>query len=880
MIAKPGKRRLYRWAPRLRPRCSLALALVSLLAIAPPARAEFGIRAFSVTAREANGTTDERAASRPFSLNIHLAMNTGPQGEPEGVLHEIHIDLPPGLLANPLAADRCQPSDFYRSIQQCAGSSQIGVFRGIVAGLGQITAPLYDLSPLPGSAATFGFLVNEEPFVERFALPAGGATGSTGLTIELPKDPAIIDVEEEIWGVPADPAHNSERTCWTAAEGLVQGCSAGVLEQPLLTLPASCKEPLRSTLTATSLGPLPASSTAIAFSLDAAGVPRPLVGCDAVPFEPRFQAATEAAAMAPTALRVEVEVPQHKTVGVLAAATVGAFHLELPAGFALNPASGAWLTGCSQAEIDAELGCSGSSRIGTVRLKTPFLDHMLSGAIFLATPLDNPFGSRYAFYLIVDDRVSGTTLKIPGRLEVNPDDGQLGVVIPALPTIPWELLELELGDPRTPLVSPRSCGKYSTEASFVPSSAPFTPTVSREFPLRVATGPQGGPCPPPEAQRNASPAFQAGPISPVAGSNSPLLFQLSREGTEQQFGSFELALPPGLVANLGSLPLGSVVGSAEVESGVGTQPLSLNGTVRLEGSYGDAPYSLAISIPAQAGPFDLGTITDRVSLSVDPVTAQVTARSDPLPQILGGVPLQLRGLRIDLDRPGFVRNPTSCGSTVITGSATSAIGKTAALSSRFDVANCRGLQFKPKAMLHFSGALSRNAHPAIRAVLRGSADEASIASARFSMPSGELLDLQHLRGFCTQGTAAAQCPGKSRLGHLILSSPVLSGPAEGAVYLVAPSHRLPELLAEVHSGPLRFVLHGRTVMRKGHFGVSFPSIPDIPLSRAVLSLDGGRRGLFVNSRSLCARAGRAEVSLGAHNGKHRQLRLRPQVAGC
>ena len=65
-------------------------------------------------------------------------------------------------------------------------------------------------------------------------------------------------------------------------------------------------------------------------------------------------------------------------------------------------------------------------------------------------------------------------------------------------------------------------------------------------------------------------------------------------------------------------------------------------------------------VPALAGPFDLGTLASRISVDVDPETAQLHLRSDPLPTILSGVPIDLRSFRLDLDRPGLIHNPTSC----------------------------------------------------------------------------------------------------------------------------------------------------------------------------------------------------------------------------
>lgn len=841
------------------------LVPLALLAAPTPSMAGFGIADFTVSARNASGAFDERAATHPFDLGIHLTMNADQSGQPEGTLREVRTDLPPGLIGNPLAIPRCPLAEFQKQPPQCGAATQIGRFRGLVTDLGLVGAPLYNLQPLPGTVATFGLSLNGETHLQLLNFGGKGASSAVSLRMVLPSSPAILDVEEDIWGVPADPAHDPERVCLGSGEKTVEGCSSEAEERPLLTLPASCAEPLRTTLTAISAGEIPLTSVATAVSRDAAGNPRALGGCEAVPFDPLLTVLAGASAASPTSLAIGLTMPGDEG-SELANASLASMRLDFPAGLNLNPAAGSWL--------------SPASWLGSVKLWTPLIDHPLVGSVRLAASTESRSSLPLDIELAIEDEATGTSMTIPGVIEADPQTGRLTASIDDLPQLPIESLELEFAaGPRALLASPPECGTYGTQATLRPSTAPFAPSLPLLVPMAITGGPGGEPCPLPEAERNAAPSLRAGTLSPAAATVSPLVIQLSRQDTDQRFGSFDLTLPPGLVANLGSVPLGSQVGSVRVRAGVGPDPLVLQGTAYLEGPYRGAPYSLALVVPAQVGPFDLGAITERVALSVDQTTAQITARADPLPQIIAGVPLQLRELRIDLDRPGFIRNPTSCGPAAIAGTATSALGKTASLFDRFAVANCRGLGFKPKAALRFSGSLRRNGHPAVRVVLSGGSDEASIASAVFSLPRTELLDLRHLRGLCAQGTAPPRCPDGSRLGRLRLSSPLFDQPAEGSVYLVAPSRRLPELVAEVRSGDLRFVLHGRTVIRKGRFGISFPAIPDIPLSRAVLSLDGGRSGLFVNSRSPCGGVGEAEALLSAHSGKKRELRLRPQVSG-
>jgi hypothetical protein len=873
----------------------LFLSVLWLLTVPTSAFASFGINSFTVTARDSDGTIDERPASHPFTLEVRLALNTDQEEEPEGVLREVQIDLPPGMIGNALAIPRCALGDFEHGPPHCKGATQIGVLHAVIAGLGLLNTPIYNVAPSPGYAAAFGASLFEGSFVQQLRLSNAGAGSSIRLSGTLPPDQPLVEAEEEIWGVPASPAHDQQRTCWIEGEEFLHGCPAGSTEQALLTLPGSCVAPLRTTLTATSLGPPQETALATAFSRDAGGNPQPLVGCESVPFDPRLTTSTDGAALVPTGLVVGVEVPQHAGVGVTASAMLAGLRLELPQGLALNPSAGPTLGECSPDEIglqsapgvqppvfgEVSSACPPASRIGSVQLRSPLIEHPLVGSIYFATPGANPSSARYAFYLLIEDEETGTVLKVPGRLEADSETGRLTALIPELPQLPFEDLELEFGGgPRAPLVSPAECGRYTTEATFTPSTAPFGSAVDRSAALTLDRGSGGGPCPPAEVERNARPSFQAGTMSSVAGAEAPFVVELSRADPDQHFGAFELTLPPGLIANLGSVPVGTEVGSARVEAGAGPEPLDLDGKVYLEGPYKAAPYSLTIVVPAQAGPFDLGTIVERIAVDVDPAIAQVSVRSDPLPQILAGVPLQLRGLRIDLDRPGFIRNPTSCEPMTIAGTTTTSLGQTAPISSRFQVGECAMLFFAPRLSVTLSGALGANGHPALRATLRTDPSGAALKSAAFMLPAGELLDLRHVRGLCPWAEPVGRCPRNSRLGSLRLQSPFLDAPLEGPVYLRVPSHRLPDLSAELSSGALSFVLPGRTTGSGGKFGVSLESLPDIPLSSAVLSLAGGRRGILVNSRSLCRKRGRVRADLSAHNGMRRKLRVPVGVDGC
>jgi hypothetical protein len=129
-----------------------------------------------------------------------------------------------------------------------------------------------------------------------------------------------------------------------------------------------------------------------------------------------------------------------------------------------------------------------------------------------------------------------------------------------------------------------------------------------------------------------SPSFNAEAVSPTGGAFSPPVVAINRPDGQQYVAGVNAGMPLGTVS----------------------------GPVALTGPYKGAPYGLAVSARANAGPFDLGTVVVRQAIYVDSTDARLTVVSDPLPVMLKGVPVRLRSVRVDIDRPGFTINPTSC----------------------------------------------------------------------------------------------------------------------------------------------------------------------------------------------------------------------------
>jgi hypothetical protein len=589
--------------------------------------------------------------------------------------------------------------------------------------------------------------------------------------------------------------------------------------------------------------------------------------------------------------------------------------VTLPEGMTLNPSAANGLDACSESQIGFLSGtpgvhfseepqsCPDASKVGSLEVNSPLLDRKLPGAVYVAKPFDNPFGSLLAIYLAVEDPQTGIIAKLGGKVEPNPVTGQLKTTFLENPQLPIEDFGLHLFDgPEAALKTPLACGTHTTTSEMVPWSAPegANASPSDSFLTSVAAG-GSGPCPASEAAAPNKPSFSAGTIAPAAGAFSPFVFKVSRPDGSQRLTGIDTTLPPGLTGKLAgipycseaaiaqaksreapnkgvleqqspSCPAASEVGTVSVGAGAGISPYYATGHAYLAGPYKGAPLSLVVITPAVAGPFDLGAVVARVALYVDPETARIHAVSDPLPSIIDGIPLDLRSIALKLDRPSFTLNPTSCDPMSISGSALALTGQSAALTSPFQVGGCGALKFKPSLSLKLKGGTKRGDHPALTATLRAKPGEANTASISVALPHSEFLDQAHIKTICTrvQFSAGARpgdgCPKGSIYGKATAITPLLDQPLSGPVFLRSSNHNLPDLVIALH-GQVDIVVAGRVDSHKGGIRNTIEAAPDAPVTRFTLSMQGGKKGLLINSRDICASKARASVQMVGQNGK-------------
>lgn len=557
--------------------------------------------------------------------------------------------------------------------------------------------------------------------------------------------------------------------------------------------------------------------------------------------------------------------------------------------------------------------CPSSSQIGTVEIDTPLLEAPLSGAVYLATPFENPFNSLVALYVAVHDPISGVVVKLAGHVEIGLN-GQLTTTFDENPQLPFEDLKLTLREgPRAPLMTPATCGTYEATSTLTPWSAPESgsPATPASL-LTVGSEPGGGSCPTtPSAQTNA-PAFEGGSESTQAGAYTPFVVHLTREDGSQRFSQVVVTPPRGLLGRVAgvprcpeadiaaaaaasgdaeqaspSCPVDSELGTVTVGAGAGSEPLNVHGHVYFAGPYDGAPFSLAIVTPALAGPFDLGTVVVRAGIYINSQTAQVTVKSDPIPTELDNIPLDVRSITVDLSRGGFTLNPTDCEELAVTGQEISTVGQTASLSDGFHASGCQQLAFKPSFTAHTSARTSRKDGAGLTVNLAfPRSGGANTARVKVRLPKRLATRESTLKLACTETQFAANpagCPEGSRVGVATAVTPILAVPLHGPVYFVSRGGAaFPELVAVLQGEGVTIELAGETFIGKtGVTTSTFKAVPDAPVTSFQMELPEGKFSVLAAPEGkLCAHRLVIPTVLTGQNGKVVEQSTRIAVDGC
>jgi hypothetical protein len=876
-----------------------------------------------------------QAGAHP-DLTTSIAFNTiDAQGTLAGNPKNTIDDLPPGFAGADLAdTPTCTDAQFVE--ERCPVDSQVGITTLTLhfppepnhQFIPVYMDPVYNLTPSAGQAAKFGFVVAKIIPVEG-AIYLRGDYGVRAVFENISQSLAELgNVSLTIWGVPSAPDHYPIRE--EAPPNAPRGALEEIPQIPFFTSPTSCgTESLRAQFTVDSWQE-PESDAVASMPFG------PIVGCDHLAMEPSLTAEpTTTSAESPTGLDVTIKIPQsYNNPEGLATSHLKKAVVTLPEGMTLNPSAGSGLEGCTPAQFEEEAvesavggGCPNTSKLGTVRAHTPVLKEEAFGSVFLASPYANPFKSLLAIYIVARIPNRGIIVKAAGEIKADPVTGRIVTTFDDLPQVPYDSFTLAFRQGETsPLVSPPACGQYLVAAQMTPWANPEEVLDAPVLPFSISTGVGGGPCPtggvPPLA-----PQATAGTQNNDAGSYSPFYLRLTRNDGEQEITKFSTTLAHGLTGNLTGIPFcseaqieaarsvtgaqelaepscpaASEIGHTVVGAGVGSVLAQTPGKVYLAGPYHGSALSIVSITAAKVGPFDLGTVVIRFALRINPVTAQVEVDSngsDPIPHIIDGIVVHVRDIRVYVDRPNFILNPTSCEpmsiAATVTGTgadvASEADDQSITVTNRFQASNCAKLAFKPIFKASTVAKTSRKNGASLHVTLgypkapQGS--QANIRSVKVDLPRQLPSRLTTLQKACPDNVFEANpggCPSASRIGTASAVTPILPVPLSGPVYFVSHAARsFPDLVIVLQGYGITIDLRGETfISKKGITSTTFRTVPDQPVTSFQLTLPQGPYSALAGNGNLCKVKGGLimPTALVAQNGLTVHQSTKIGVSGC
>jgi uncharacterized repeat protein (TIGR01451 family) len=896
-------------------------------------------------------------ANELVELNDKSAVNPDPTRDPKDVV----VNLPPGLLGDPMATPRCSLTFVTTSSGQCPADTQIGYYTIREEGDKELLAPVVNVTPEAGQSGEFALentVKIDTPLLTAHLVHTAQGYSFTTDSNNIPAL-GIVSFEITIWGVPADPSHDAMRglICRRPASDNALGCkeggkeAAGVAPMPFLTMPTDCSAGPETTVMRADSWQEPGSVREGTYSgyTDATSVLPGSTGCDLLRFDPAIEVHPNTIAPdEPVELGVGVKVPLSETPESDATPQLRNTTLTLPEGMSISPGivdgiqacnefgpEGINITGPESEEVSlsgelqlAPGHCPDASTVGTAEAITPFLPIPIKGHVYLARPScggaaqpacteeDARDGKLYRLYLELGGTgelaQTGVHFKVPLETHVNTATGQLTTTTVGTPQAPFSELRIHLnGGPRAPIDNPSTCGPALTTADFTPWSAPGVTPEGQQMPGTPDATPssffnvQG--CTSPSVLH---PGFTAGTVLSQAGAYTPFTLNITREDRQQFVKGIQVHTPPGLLGMLSSVPLcgepqadagtcpeTSKIGTTRVASGAGSHPFEIEGNVYLTGPYQGAPFGLSVVTHVVAGPFNLGIVVVRAKINVDPTTSVLTVTTDEsgpyaLPQIFFGVPLRLKRITVDIDRPDFMFNPTNCSQQKITALVSGSEGAVSEVSSPFAVGGCKSLAFTPTFKVSTSAKTSRANGASLDTKLTypsGSVGkDANIARVKVDLPKQLPSRLSTLQKACTAAAFEANpagCPKASIVGIVRVSTPLLPVQLSGPVYFVSHGgEAFPSLVVVLQGDGVSVDVTGTTFIngKTDITSTTFKTVPDVPFSSFELYLPEGKYSALAANGNLCKEKSKLKMptEFVAQNGAVIKQSTSITVTGC
>jgi hypothetical protein len=890
--------------------------------------APFGAAGFDFFKDGLDGSQDTQAGDHPYELTTTIDLNnelrnepgTGP-GKEEGIpgsvedVKDIVVDLPLGFAGSTLAAPQCTEAQL-DSEAGCPPETIVGhlTTEPVTTGT-SINGPIWNITPEHGHPAEFGYVDTLKGshiagYVSVVPSPQGYV-----LQFVAPDVPevTISRIVVTFYGDPAERDHTGQAQIpfFTNPTACSNGPQVARLWLDSWQHPASFQP-----------GGLIPSDLEESQWAKAESVSPAVTGCDALSFTPGIGSQpTTHEADKPSGLEFEQRLQQSEVFGTNATPALKDTTIVFPQGMTVDPSSASGLGVCSNAQIgwegptlfdfsQAPPGCPEASKIGSLELETPLIPGKLYGEVFLAAQNENPFHSTFATYIVVDDPATGVVLKLAGELKANPATGQLTAVFDETPQLPFSALKVHFfGGPRAELATPPGCGTYTTSSELSPWSIeagelPATPFDNYTIDENCATV--------------FNPGFTGGSTNLQAGSYTTFQASFERQDNDQELAGATINLPPGMLADVpsvtecgeaelkaeeadaptGGCPTSSQVGTVEAGAGPGPNPLFVPGKVFWTGPYNGGPFGLAVVVSANPGPFHFGNVVVRQSIRVNPLTAAVTDVSAPFPTFLDprgpngqvtGIPIKLRRVDVEINRPRFTFNSTSCGKFQVGGQITSTQGQSKALATPFQVTNCATLKFAPKFAVSTTAKNSKANGTSLTAKLSyPSAPQgtyADITKVKVELPKQLPSRLTTLQKACTLvqfDTNPANCPSESKIGYATVRTPILPGGLSGpAIFVSHGGEAFPTLTMVLQGDGVTIEIVGTTFISKaGVTSTTFKTVPDSPFSTFELTLPEGKFSALTALGNLCNQKLVMPSEFVAQNGAEIHVNTPVSINGC
>lgn len=907
----------------------VALMIGALLAVAAPAAQAAGVESFFAANCKTETCTLKSTIEHPSEYFTQAAGHppagvtefvvkhvesegvTYPEGFPGGSVKEIRTDVGPGQSTNPQAVEKCSVEKFEGTpvepvpglhaftAPNCTGS-EIGenkvttvleVAHGVFADV-PLSGKMYNLEQPTGLASYFGIALS--------LAPLGLSDYYVHTFLE-----GHIEWGQEPQGTNQGDYHDIY---------IIKNVTPGLISSRLifkgeigtggfLTLPSSCTGTGPQTTTTLHITTYEGQSETKGFS-----GPFGAEGCKgesgllSPPFAPGFKLTPETSQSdRPDGITTELSVPHNPNPKELDTSQLRTATITLPEGMTINPsAAGEVKKACTPAQArihSSTFGteCPGESELGSVTLEVPTLPAgSLTGSLYLGGPEGGGAitGPPYTVYLNAQSTRYGVDVRVEGKVVPNESTGQLTATFSNLPEQPFSDAIIHFkGGELAPIANPLTCGTATANTSLTPYTG--TPNQSPLSSFTVDSNGSGGACSSPlpfswgQSVVNQPPGY--------AGAKTSYTLNLGRGDGNQYLSQIKTVLPAGLVgllptvtkcgeaeANAGTCPSTSQIGVVNVTAGSG-KGYSFVGQVYLTGPYGGAPFGLSVVVPAVAGPFNLGNVVTRGTISIEPYTARVVATST-LPTIVKGIPLRIKGVTININKQGFLQNPTNCGALATETTLTSTMGATQSLSTPFQVGNCSALAFKPS-FGAASGAKTSKANGAsLETTLNLPAGSADTKSVTVQLPKQLPSRLTTLQKACPEATFYANpynCPSGSFVGGARANTPTLSAKVKGPAILVSHGGRaFPDLDLLLEGEGVRVILVGNTNIKNGITTTTFASLPDVPVTSITVNLPIGSHSALTANGNLCTSNLKMPTTIVSQNGITFKQNTTIKVTNC